>query len=604
MTTPTNITVTEPTAGPRKQHWYSWTESTDLTSITINPESPPTPAMKSMAPIEITGSTYAIPPLGPSGYSALASTGHSLDQPMPDTFALDGPWPTGRAPVESWTWQFNTTTGNIEIVPIGTTPPPPPDTIGTVTINGGVNVVVDEQSSFTLTAVVSGNTVPASSLSYVWKLNGSPFPGAPNAASITVSPAETTYTGTWTCTVSSSVAGVSDVDGTLQVTVNAIIGTVTIQGAGDVNANSPLVLTATNDGKATGLTYLWTLNGNPLSETTDQITIPHARSKHEGLWKCEIESLTANDSPKSDTEGVNVKFILDRYLFLAGFSLQKIKSTADQTARLDVIEVRKDTAANNLSDIAVGDDDSIDQTELANFCVDSNSSAVDGFVSRWYDQNAGTPKFDVSQTTANLQPQIFDKQSAWGATTDPDNNLPAIKFFRISGNNPPMQRLRRVSGSIIDPLNPEPLWIFGVTNLISGGLVRLITNNSTQSPPTKNFVFTTGGATPKWAINAGTVRAGTNNASGQGTVVVTAEFNGANSNLWVTRLVNGSPTTAHEVNNQDAGSDLFEQGILIGINAPKNNSHVGPMQEILIKKGTLSTNDRAAIEADMMSRYS
>ena len=134
--------------------------------------------------------------------------------------------------------------------------------------------------------------------------------------------------------------------------------------------------------------------------------------------------------------------------------------------------------------------------------------------------------------------------------------------------------------------------------------MRLITNNSTQSPPTKNFVFTTGGATPKWAINAGTVRAGTNNASGQGTVVVAAEFNGANSNLWVTRLVNGSPTTAHEVNNQDAGSDLFEQGILIGINAPKNNSHVGPMQEILIKKGTLSTNDRTAIQADMISRYS
>ena len=600
MTTPTNITVTEPTAGPRKQHWYSWTESTDLTSITINPESPPTPAMKSMAPIEITGSTYAIPPLGPSGYSALASTGHPLDQPMPDTFALDGPWPTGRAPVESWTWQESLVPGVIEIVPIGTTPPPPARTIGNVTINGGGSYTVGD--TITLIANNSGNI--STGLAYAWTIDNVPYSG--NTNPLVIPSAALGDTGTWACTVTAtppSDDGPQTGQTSVAVTAASIIGTVTIQGAGDVNANSPLVLTANNAGNipAADLTYSWTFDGTPRPETTKQITIPHARSGHEGLWKCEIQASTASDSPQSDTKQVNVKFILDRYTFLAGFSLQKIKSTANQTARLDVIEVRKDTAANNLSDIAVDDNDRIDQTELANFCVDSNSLPVEGFVSRWYDQNAGTPKFDVSQATANLQPRIFN---AWSVTTDPDNNLPAIEFFRISGNNPPMQRLRRVSGSIIDPLNPEPLWIFGVTNLISGGLVRLITNNSTQSPPTKNFVFTTGGATPKWAINAGTVRAGTNNASGQGTVVVTAEFNGANSNLWVTRLVNGSPTTAHEVNNQDAGSDLFEQGILIGINAPKNNSHVGPMQEILIKKGTLSTNDRTAIQADMISRYS
>ena len=311
MTTPTNITVTEPTAGPRKQHWYSWTENTDLTSITIDPKSPPTPAMKSMAPIHITGSTYTIPALGPSGYSALASTGHPLDQPMPDTFDVDGPWPTGQAPIEAWTWQANITTGNVDIVAIGSTPPPPPDTIGTVIINGGVNVVVNQDGSFTLTATTSGGTVPANSLSYAWKLNGQPFPGAPNAASITVSPAEVADTGTWTCTVSSSVAGVTDVDGTLQVTVNGIIGNVSINGAGNYSVGDAITLEATyNKGApANTLSYTWTLDGAAYTgpgANTDTISIASAATTDAGSWKCVISSSVAGVPSADDTVLVTV----------------------------------------------------------------------------------------------------------------------------------------------------------------------------------------------------------------------------------------------------------------------------------------------------------
>ena len=522
---------------------------------------------------------------------------------MPDTFALDGPWPTGRAPVEAWTWQTNTTTGNIDIVPIGGSTPPVLDTIGNIQMQGGGSYTVGD--SFSVVATHTGS-VAASSLSYSWTLNGTPYTGfGSNTNTIYIASATTADSGTWVCTVTAPSTVVSDspqVGQPVTTTVTAAtIGNVQVQltptqPAGGYTAGTSVTATATHTGTSQNITWYHQEPGiHPSWGSGNTVTVSSITAANGGQWLFEAEDYLASDGPfVQGFVTVNVAsapLVLDLYPndFVAAYSLQQL--TTSWTG--DVVKVR---SAGGGTPTGIGTSGGkLDDVALAFFCGVNN-----GFAVEWYDQT-GNGKH-VSQATATQQPLIFDSTlQGWGSHYfDPVNNQAALDFDGDNANGRAQkERFRLASAN----LGSQPFTIFQVIGTKPVGRVRSV---SGYHGANRLFIDTVGANPTTWRINSGTSAiSSTAVSSSVESYITTTEFNGSSSNMWV-RPYGTSFATSSSVqvlNNVNTGNKGITGDLLIGSNPLQTAFHGGPIQEILIANKIFTPAQRTQIEDEIASRY-
>lgn len=611
---------------------------------------------------------------------------------MPDTFDLNGPWPTGRAPVESWTWQANTTTGNIDIVAIGTTPPAL-DTIGNIQILGGgsynvgdsfslianhagsvassslsyswtlngvaytgpgsntntiyiasattadsgtwvctvtaSNTVVSdspqtgtatatvtaaitigtvlvvgggtfaEGSSFTLTATNSGN---ATGLSYAWDLNGTPYPGAPNAPDLVINPAALSDTGTWTCTISSNATGVQDSpqSGSDSTTVLATIGSVQINLAppeptGGYVPGTTVTATATHTGTSQNVSWTDFIPG-ATSGNTNTVTIQSISAANSGQWFFDAYDANAFDGPGPIFNSVSVNVataspLLDTYSgdFVAAYSLQKLSSTWPPSGGTitGVVRVKEDNT-NTEADIDTTSG-KLDEWTLAMHC---NAGQADGTAVTWYDQTGNG--HHVSQSTATAQPKIFNGGNTNLVVYDALNFQAALEF---DGSNDYFSLVNASLGS-------QPFTIFTVISTTPSTRVRVIAGLDGGN---RLWIDTTGANPTVWRINSGTSATSSTGVSASAeSYITTTEFNGSSSNMWVRAYnPNGFPSSSsvQVLSNVNAGNKGITKDLIIGSNPGKTIFHGGLIQEVLIADKIFSATDRAAIENEIAARY-
>jgi len=270
-------------------------------------------------------------------------------------------------------------------------------------------------------------------------------------------------------------------------------------------------------------------------------------------------------------------YLLDTYSATAAYSLRQLK-----TGVAKVVRVRRsgDNREENFTATEVTDG------TLAGF-VDLGGGTQQGFLTVWYDQVGSA---DLTQTTATLQPEIYDNTS--GLRTFGNGNCLG---FPIASNN------YMNTGSSISELNDAPFSIFAAAqnnqpsqgaviceNLNNGGTGKVQLRLDTDG--TSNLMF-------RYKNSSGTnydIGASTNLSSS--TPYLISAFSDASKNI--SEFDNGNTGGTNTFTGSYTGNDFY-----IGKVGDASVYLKGKIAELIIF-GTDQTSNRTSIESDINTYYS
>jgi hypothetical protein len=294
---------------------------------------------------------------------------------------------------------------------------------------------------------------------------------------------------------------------------------------------------------------------------------------------------TINDNVTvTGDQGENVSMVIPDFLDLftnaaVAFSLRRLKS--DYAG--DSIRVRRisDNAEQDIGFVLSEGAYRLDTASLETFCA-----ATNGFIVTLYDQSGNG--LDVTQATANLQPQIVSSGSTMLLNGEPSiywDVLTANKKLVTSINFPAEAALTSVSVFANTIRNYNKLWSIGADSASAGYW----------------FAATVGGTSQDWVTDDSKC-SGDGFGSGRSANVVSNGQVFTNGVQYVDFIALSAAQAVHYINNaeisyraQAAGATDTTDGLLIIGNGPNNtNQFGGDSQEII-----LYTSDKFANQAAM-----
>jgi hypothetical protein len=270
-------------------------------------------------------------------------------------------------------------------------------------------------------------------------------------------------------------------------------------------------------------------------------------------------------------------YLLDTYSATAAYSLRQLK-----TGVTSVVRVRR-SGDNRESDFTTTE---ITDGTLAGF-VDLGGGSQQGFITVWYDQVGSA---DLTQTTATLQPEIYDNST--GLRTFGNGNCLS---FPIASNN------YMNIGSSISELNDAPFSIFAAAqnNQPSQGAVICENLNNGGTGKVQLRLDTDGlsGIMLRYKNSSGTnydIGASANLTSN--TEYLISAFSDASKNI--SEFDNGNTGGTGTFTGSYTGNDFY-----IGKLGDSSVYLKGKIAELIVF-GTDESANRTAIESDINTHYS